>query len=114
MDCPTPLTASAPTCPPSIAQPAELPYALARISPHDCFRIAVEPRAGERFGDQAQLAPPYRLPRCGGSMFAIRFAGRFPGGMFDYVGGVLRAGDVGEAYAFVLVTNQYPPSGLRC
>ena len=46
------------------------------------------------------------------SWFAILFTGRFPRGLFDFVVGVgrwaLRAG----AYAFLLVTDVYPPFSL--
>ena len=44
--------------------------------------------------------------------FAIVFTGRYPRGMFDFVEGVLRWGQRVIGYAFLLVTDVYPPFSL--
>jgi hypothetical protein len=45
--------------------------------------------------------------------FAILFTGTYPRSLFNYVVGVLRWNNRVMAYAFTLVTDQYPPFGLR-
>jgi len=45
--------------------------------------------------------------------FAILFTGRYPRGIFDYVEGVIRWHNRVVGYAFILVTDQYPPFRLR-
>jgi Domain of unknown function (DUF4389) len=44
--------------------------------------------------------------------FAILFTGRYPRGMFDYVEGVIRWQNRVFGYAFILVTDEYPPFRL--
>ena len=44
--------------------------------------------------------------------FAILFTGHYPRGMFEFVEGVIRWDNRVIAYAFVLVTDQYPPFRL--
>jgi hypothetical protein len=44
--------------------------------------------------------------------FAILFTGRYPRGIFDFVQGVIGWNNRVVGYAFVLITDQYPPFSL--
>ena len=45
--------------------------------------------------------------------FAILFTGKFPRGLFDYMVGVGRWALRVEAYAFLMLTDEYPPFSLN-
>jgi hypothetical protein len=48
-----------------------------------------------------------------GAWFVILFTGRYPRGLFRFVEGVLRYATRVVGYAFMLVTDEYPPFQLR-
>ena len=45
--------------------------------------------------------------------FAILFTGTYPRGVFDYIEGVIRWHNRVVGYAFILITDRYPPFRLR-
>jgi Domain of unknown function (DUF4389) len=47
-----------------------------------------------------------------GAWFAILFTGRYPRGLFDYLEGVIRWQNRVVGYAYILVTDEYPPFRL--
>ena len=47
------------------------------------------------------------------AFFAILFTGRYPRTLFEYIEGVLRWHNRVGAYAFLLITDRYPPFSLQ-
>jgi hypothetical protein len=47
-----------------------------------------------------------------GAWFAILFTGRYPRGIFEFVEGVIRWHNRVVGYAFILVTDRYPPFSM--
>jgi hypothetical protein len=45
--------------------------------------------------------------------FTILFTGRYPRGLFDFILGYLRWGYRVLAYAFLMITDKYPPFSLE-
>ena len=56
---------------------------------------------------------PRRLLRGDRGLVRDPVHGRYPRGIFDYVEGVMRWHNRVVAYAFILVTDEYPPFRLR-
>ena len=65
----------------------------------------------QRLREVLELEVPLERVRPLRPWFAILLTGRFPCGIFDYLVGVGRWTNRVTAYAFILVTDQYPPSG---
>ena len=81
------------------------------------FVLFVRPRAGPKFVWFVYILLAFlwiaALISAVIAWFVILFTGRYPRGLFDFVLGVLRWTNRVVGYAFILVTDEYPPFRLN-